>query len=115
MPNRHLAGIRAGALLLMLAATGCSQMTHSAVGTLLYTTPTDEAVLIENPITRGCHSLGPVGAKAVTNNTLNDIVLYEGADCRQPQGAETVYVATLFSDSIVPGYPAWRSFSFVGV
>ena len=43
------------------------------------------------------------------------VVLYEGADCRQPQGTETTYVATLLSGSIVPGYPAWRSFSFVGV
>jgi hypothetical protein len=114
MPNRHLTGIRAGTLLLMLAVTGCSASTHSAVGTLDYITPTDAGVLIQNPITKGCHTLGPAGAKAVANNTLNDIVLYEGADCRQPQGTPTVYLATQLSDRIVPGYPPWRSFSFVG-
>ncbi|MFE2426767.1 hypothetical protein ACFXJ5_08425 [Streptomyces sp. NPDC059373] len=114
MPNRHLADIRAGALLLMLAVTACSGPARNMVGTLVYTTPTDRVVVLESPVDRGCHNLGLAGAKAMSNNTLDDIVLYEGVGCRQPAGTQTVYLATTLSNHVTPGYPPWRSFSVVG-
>lgn len=114
MPDRRLAGIRAGAVFLTLAVAGCAGSARPMVGTLLYTTPSGRVVNLQNPSDRGCHTLVPEGANGMSNNTLDDIVLYAGTNCRQPAGTQSVYLATTLSDRIVPGHPPWRSFSVVG-
>ncbi|MFI1865771.1 hypothetical protein [Streptomyces jumonjinensis] len=100
----------AGAALLAVAATGCSGLGRTAVGTVIYETSQHHAVVVSNPLVRGCHRLDPPGAVNLHNNTLVDLVLYPADDC---SGGNTVYVATTTSDVVAPGAGAWRSYTTI--
>jgi hypothetical protein len=113
-PRRPGTGIRAGALFLMLAIAGCSDMTPQALGTLIYTTVDNKVIQITNPSVDGCHRLGPVGAKSIANNTLNDVILHTGPDCQDLKDANSYYLATQTSNPSVPSQVPWRSFTVVG-
>lgn len=112
--HRRTAGIRGAALLALLAATGCSAFDHTSLGNVTFTTPSAAVVTIENPLIEGCHSFGPQGARSVVNRTQADFILYQDANCRQPAGTQTFYLATTLSDIAVPSQPSWRSFAAVG-
>lgn len=114
MADLRRPGIHAGALLLMLATAGCSVMDANAVGTLIYHTTDGMVLQIDSPPVDGCHRLAPSGAKYIANNTLNDLILYTGPDCRSLADTETFYLATQMSDPGVPGQVPWRSFTVVG-
>lgn len=113
-PHRRTAGIRAGALLVVLAATGCSAFDHSALGQLTFTTPSAAVVTVENPLVEGCHTFGPEGARTVVNHTQADFVLFQDPHCGQTSGAQTFYLATTLTDVAVPSQAPWRSFSVFG-
>ncbi|MFF4350622.1 hypothetical protein [Streptomyces sp. NPDC001530] len=115
---RRQAGIRAGAVVLMLAAAGC---THSAMGTIVYTTPAKREVVIQSPAGNACHRL-PGGAYRVVNYTLYDIRLYTNADCvltsagkdqSGQTGGESFYLATQSSVGFTPGQSPWLSYYVV--
>ncbi|MEU9758356.1 hypothetical protein ACFYYY_09155 [Streptomyces sp. NPDC001834] len=105
--RRRHPGIAAVTALLALIITGCSGLGRTAVGPVTYTTERDAEVTLQSPPVRGCHRLDPAGAKAVTNGTLVDIVLYRTPDCTGP-GA--TYLATTFTDVNGSGALPWRSF-----
>ena len=108
--RRRRLGIAAGTTFLALAVAGCSGLGRTAVGPVTYTTEHDATVTVHSPLVRGCHRLDPAGAKAVSNNTLIDLILYQTPDCTGPG---TTYVATTVSDVTGTGVPPWRSFSTV--
>ncbi|MGW3241324.1 hypothetical protein [Streptomyces sp. NPDC001070] len=110
--RRH--GIRAGALFLLLGAAGCSGLTPQAVGALVYTTPDDKLVQLNNPSVDGCHQLVPTGAKSIANNTLNDVILHTGPGCKDLEGTESYYLATKTSNPGIPDAEPWLSFTVVG-
>jgi hypothetical protein len=93
-----------------LAAVSCSGLGRNAVGTVLYVSPSGRAVQVSNPLVTGCHPLAPSGAVQITNRTLVDFRLYRTPDC---SGDQSTYVATTLTSQIVPGTPAWRSYSIV--
>ncbi|MEU8530219.1 MULTISPECIES: hypothetical protein [Streptomyces] len=110
LPNRRL-GIAAAAVLLSLAATGCSSLGRTAVGTLTYETEREFVITQTSPSVNGCHRLlAPSGVPRIENRTLNDIILYRTRNC---QGKDPIYVATNTSDSIAPGSLPWRSYTVV--
>lgn len=109
LPNRRR-GIAAAAALLSLAATGCSGLGRTAVGTLTYETEREFVITQTSPSVEGCHRLAPSGVPRVENRTLNDIILYRTRNCT---GKDPIYVATNTSDSIAPGSLPWRSFTVV--
>ncbi|MGW6454972.1 hypothetical protein ACWF94_03455 [Streptomyces sp. NPDC055078] len=100
----------AGAVLLILAAAGCSGLGRTAVGTVSYETARDRHVQVSNPLVRGCHRLDPDGAVSVHNNTLVDIVMYPTADC---SGDQSAYVSTLSSNVIAPRAGRWLSYDTI--
>jgi hypothetical protein len=108
--HRRRLGIAAGAALMTLAAVSCSGLGRNAVGTVVYESPTGRAVQVSNPLVTGCHRLAPSGAVEITNRTLVDFRLYRTPDC---SGDQFTYVATTLSSRIVPGTPAWLSYSIV--
>ncbi|MER6422868.1 hypothetical protein [Streptomyces sp. NPDC001137] len=112
--RRHV-GRGAGAVVLLLAAAGCSD---SAMGQLVYTTPAKRKVAIQSPAVEACHRL-PGGAYSVDNYTLYDIRLYTNADCvltpagqdqRGQIGGESFYLATQASVAFTPGQSPWLSY-----
>ncbi len=107
--HRRLAGA-AGAALLTLAVAGCSGLGRTAVGTLTYETVRENTFTVSNPLVTGCHRLGLVGAAAIVNRTMVDIIVYPTPDC---SGDESIYVATTTSDLVAPGARPWRSYSLV--
>ena len=112
--RRHV-GRWAGAVVLLLAAAGCSD---SAMGQIVYTTPAKRKVAIQSPAVEACHRL-PGGAYTVDNYTLYDIRLYTNADCvltpaGQDQsgqiGGESFYLATQASVAFTRGQSPWLSY-----
>ncbi|MEU9292919.1 MULTISPECIES: hypothetical protein [unclassified Streptomyces] len=99
-----------GSVLLTLALAGCSGLGRTAVGTLLYETERDVAVLVTSPSVKGCHRLAPTGVTKIENNTLNDIVLYRTRDCK---GQDSIYLPSNSGDKIAPGSLPWRSYTVV--
>ncbi|WP_455354198.1 hypothetical protein [Streptomyces sp. SYSU K217416] len=114
MSDRHhrRLGVVTGAALLLLAATGCSGLGRTAVGTM-NAGEEEHAITISNPPVKGCQSLGARGATHVVNNTLVDLVLYRTPDCKRVTEDGGTYVATRLSDTTAPGTPPWRSYSFI--
>ncbi|MDX2824183.1 hypothetical protein PV416_24555 [Streptomyces ipomoeae] len=103
----------------MLTTAGC---TRSAVGTIVYTTPAKQEVVIQSPVAEGCHRL-PGGAYRVANYTLDDIRLYANAHCvltpagenQSGQiGGESFYLGTQDSVGFTPGQSPWLSYAVVG-
>lgn len=107
--HRRLA-LAAGAVFLTVAATGCSGLGRTAVGTISYETDGDRQVQVSNPRVTGCHRLTPGGAVDLTNRTLVDMVMYESTHCT---GKSTTYIATTLRDVSAPGAAPWRSYTFV--
>lgn len=107
---RRRTGIAAGAVLLALAATGCSGLGRTAVGPVEYTTEEDKVVSVNSPSVKGCHRMAPAGANEVANETKIDMILYRTRDC---SGGGTTYVATTFTDVNSPRSLPWRSYRFV--
>ncbi|QGZ48410.1 hypothetical protein GPZ77_08450 [Streptomyces sp. QHH-9511] len=103
-------GTAAGAVLLTLTVAGCSDLGRTAVGTITYETGHENEVMVTSPSVKGCHELGPDGARKVENETLVDIIMYPTESCR---GEESVYVPANSGNEIVPGTPPWRSYSVV--
>lgn len=108
--RRRRSGIAAGTALLALTVAGCSGLGRTAVGPVTYMTERNATVTLQSPPVRGCHRLDPAGAKAVTNGTLVDLVLYRTPDCTGPG---STYLATTFSDVNGTSAPPWRSFRTV--
>ncbi|MFF5183922.1 hypothetical protein ACFY30_09050 [Streptomyces sp. NPDC000345] len=117
---RSRAGRRAGAVVLVLAAAGCTE--HNAMGTIEYTTPAKRVVKIQSPSDEDCHQM-PGGAHQVTNYTVSDIRLYANDDCVLTKagddqsgrtGGESFYLGTQMSVEFTPGQTPWRSYSVVG-
>ncbi|MEU2247715.1 hypothetical protein [Streptomyces sp. NPDC019224] len=108
--RRRRLGITAQAVLLALTVAGCSGLGRTAVGPVVYRTERDVVIEVNSPSVKGCHRLAPAGAKAVTNETLVDIVLYRTRNCTGPG---TTYLATTFSDVNAPNARPWRSFSTI--
>ncbi|MFF4501437.1 hypothetical protein [Streptomyces sp. NPDC001401] len=115
---RRRVGRRAGAIVLMLAAAGCSD---SAMGQIVYTTPAKREVVIQSTPVTGCHRL-PGGAYRVVNYTQYDIRLYTNARCvltsaGQDQsgrvGGQSFYLATQTSVAFTPGQSPWLSYYVV--
>ncbi|MEU6255775.1 hypothetical protein [Streptomyces sp. NPDC047043] len=115
--RRHV-GRRAGVLVLLLAAAGCSD---SAMGPIVYTTPAKREVKIQSPAVDACHRL-PGGAYRVVNHTLYDIRLFTNAACvltpaGQDQsgqvGGESFYLATQATVGFTPGQSPWLSYYVV--
>ncbi|MBT2388343.1 hypothetical protein J7E87_02690 [Streptomyces sp. ISL-1] len=102
--------VAAGAALLTIAATGCSGLGRTAVGTVSYATEGERPVMVSNPLVTGCHRLAPAGATEVVNNTLVDMILYPSRNC---SGHGTTYVATATSNRTAPRAPAWHSYTIV--
>ncbi|WP_189712506.1 hypothetical protein [Streptomyces phaeofaciens] len=117
---RSRTGRRAGAVVLLLAAAGCTE--HAAMGTIEYTTPAKREVKIQSPSDEGCHRL-PGGAYHVTNYTVDDIRLYANEECVLTEdgkdqsgriGGESFYLGTQTSVEYTPGQSPWLSYSVVG-
>ncbi|CAM5502686.1 hypothetical protein [Streptomyces aurantiogriseus] len=116
---RRPTGRRAGAVVLLLAAAGCS---GSATGTIVYTTPADKEVTIQSPADDKCHRL-PGGARHVTNHTVDDIRLYANERCVLTSagenqsgriGGESFYLGTQLSVAHTPGQSPWLSYRVIG-
>ncbi|WP_406448986.1 hypothetical protein OG782_08710 [Streptomyces sp. NBC_00876] len=107
--RRRRLGIAAQAALLTLTVAGCSGLGRTAVGPVTYTTERDAVIMVNSPSVKGCHLL-PLGAKAVANGTLIDIVLYRTRNCTGPG---TTYLATTLTDVNPPTALPWRSFTTV--
>ncbi|MFI9624153.1 hypothetical protein [Streptomyces sp. NPDC052042] len=112
VPDHRRRRLRAAAVtaFLALTVTGCSGLGRTAVGPITYTTDRNAVVTLHSPPVRGCHQLTPTGAKAVSNRTLVDIILYHTPDCTGP---DKTYLATTLTDVNGTGVPPWRSFSTV--
>ncbi|MCP3816870.1 hypothetical protein NLX86_01540 [Streptomyces sp. A3M-1-3] len=113
MSDHRRLGVITGAALLLLAATGCSGLGRTAVGTFSSVDREDLVVTISNPLVRGCQSLGARGATRVVNDTRVDFVLYRTPNCKKVTEDGGTYVATTLSDSIAPGTMPWRSYSII--
>ncbi|MFD3534806.1 hypothetical protein [Streptomyces sp. NPDC058664] len=99
-----------GTVLLTFAVAGCSGLGRTAVGTIMYETEREVAVMVTSPQVKGCHRLAPTGVTKIENNTLNDIVLYPTRDCK---GKDSTYLPSNSGDKIPPGTMPWRSYSVV--
>ncbi|MFF3728801.1 hypothetical protein ACFYXM_00345 [Streptomyces sp. NPDC002476] len=108
--RRRRLGIAAVTTLLALTVASCSGLGRTAVGPVTYTTERDATVTLHSPLVRGCHKLDPAGAKAVSNGTLVDIILYPTPDCTGPG---STYLATTFTDVNAASAPPWHSFRTV--
>ncbi|MFG2719476.1 hypothetical protein ACGFW5_14440 [Streptomyces sp. NPDC048416] len=108
--RRHRTRIAAGAVLLTLAATACSSLGRTAIGTISYTAGPDRVVTFTSPKVRGCHRLPPAGTTAISNNTLVDMVMYRTPDCT---GKDTTYVGSRLANNVAAKAAPWRSYSFV--
>ncbi|MEU2433402.1 MULTISPECIES: hypothetical protein [unclassified Streptomyces] len=104
-------GIAAGAVLLALAAAGCSGLGRTAVGTVNYETEGARVITVSNPLVTGCHRMAPTGAHRVENATLIDMLLYTTPNCTGP--GSNAYTGTTLFNNIAPGTAPWRSYSFV--
>ncbi|MFH8371024.1 hypothetical protein [Streptomyces sp. NPDC018031] len=111
-PRRALGA--AALLLVAYAATGCTDATDSAVGTVSYTTPDEERHQLTNPGSSGCHRLRGEGAEEVENNTTADLWLYFSPDCQGRTNIERTYLPTTLTDNPAFRDQPWRSFSVVG-
>ncbi|MFH8802062.1 hypothetical protein ACH4F6_21050 [Streptomyces sp. NPDC017936] len=102
----------AGIILLGTTTAACAD--KEALGTI--ETRDEKGKLVEtivNPPVEGCHRLGE-GVTRVHNYTTNDLVLYQKADCTEPQDGSSTYVGTQLSDVAAPVEGPWRSFTIVG-
>ncbi|MFJ8307563.1 MULTISPECIES: hypothetical protein [unclassified Streptomyces] len=108
--RRRRAAIVAGAVLLALATAACSELDRTAIGTISYSTGTEQPVMLTSPKVRGCHRLPPTGATYLNNNTLVDMVMYPTPNCT---GKATTYIGSRFANNVAPKAPPWRSYTFV--
>jgi hypothetical protein len=96
---------------LAVAAAGCSD---SSGGQVIGTRGLTFKEIIRNPVHGECHAFDARGVDAVSNHTGIDIVLHKGANCADPAGRPSSYLATTFSATTVLKLGLWRSFSTVG-
>ncbi|RZB19095.1 hypothetical protein StrepF001_09295 [Streptomyces sp. F001] len=109
MPAKRSLTAFTGVVLLGLVLTACEDR---ALGTIEAREGTRSVQKISNPPVGGCHQFRE-GVAHVANYTLNDIILYQTADCTEPQGGESVYLPTQTSDDVVRSTGLWRSFTIV--
>lgn len=109
-PRRRHTAMAAGAVLLALATTACSELDRTAVGVVSYTTGAQQVVMVVSPNVSGCHRLSPTGARYVNNNTLTDMIMYPARDCA---GEPTTYIGSKLANSVARTAAPWRSYTFV--
>ncbi|WP_037680131.1 hypothetical protein [Streptomyces griseus] len=99
-----------GIVVLGMALTACTE--KQALGTIEARHTSERVEKITNPGVDGCHRFS-AAVTHVANWTQSDIVLYPTADCTEPRGGASVYLATQTQDGVVPSEALWRSYTVV--
>lgn len=109
--NQHRRVATAACTALLTAGlAGCSSLDRTAVGPVDHLSTDGQVVVVNSPLVKGCHRFSPVGASAVKNGTLVDLIVYHSSNCT---GGKSAYIATELSNSVSAGTPPWRSYRFV--